>query len=183
MAVDPAPLSGLPHPPRIAPPEQAAWQAGAKSGLLLTEDDLSPAFLFARGFEPDAVAVLNATRARSPLHVSESVLAFADGAVADTVGRYADRFGSNVPILQSPEEITGWAADTGLTQVVAPYVPVGPAADILARVQADTPGVSIVQVLRDYDLEAWPHAKAGFFKFKEKIPSLLGNLRGLKAAQ
>jgi deoxyribodipyrimidine photo-lyase len=36
--------------------------------------------------------------------------------------------------------------------------------------------------MRDYDAAAWPHATAGFFKFKEKIPKFLGQLKGLRAA-
>jgi deoxyribodipyrimidine photo-lyase len=36
-------------------------------------------------------------------------------------------------------------------------------------------------VLRGYDARAWPYATAGFFKFKEKIPRLLGEMRGLQA--
>jgi deoxyribodipyrimidine photo-lyase len=28
----------------------------------------------------------------------------------------------------------------------------------------------------------WPHATAGFFKFKDRIPAFVGELKGLRAA-
>jgi deoxyribodipyrimidine photo-lyase len=41
----------------------------------------------------------------------------------------------------------------------------------------------IACILREYDSAAWPHATHGFFRFKDKIPTLLGHLRGLNAAE
>lgn len=183
LALDPAPLIGPPHPPRTQPPQQARWDAGARTGLVLTEDDLSPAYLFAQGLRPEAVAVLNATDGRSPLHVSTQVHAFTQGAIADVLVRYADRFGAEVPIFFKAQQLAEWAQSYALTELVVPYTPVGPASDQLAAFKAILPNVAVTQVLRPYDLAAWPHATAGFFKFKEKIPTLLGALRGLKAAE
>jgi deoxyribodipyrimidine photo-lyase len=34
--------------------------------------------------------------------------------------------------------------------------------------------------MRDFDRRAWPHATAGFFKFKKKIPELVGAMKGLQ---
>ncbi|MDJ0994535.1 MAG: FAD-binding domain-containing protein [Dinoroseobacter sp.] len=183
LAVDPAPLSGPPHPPRIDPPQPQHWQPEERTGLLLTEDDLSPSYLFGQGLKPAAVTVLNATDGRSPLHVSAPVHAFVDGAISDTLSRYADSFGSDVPVCSEVCEIARWAKERDLAQLVVPYTPVGPAADRLAALKTIAPGLRVVQVLRAYDHAAWPNAKAGFFKFKEKIPTLIGALRGLKAAQ
>ena len=53
--------------------------------------------------------------------------------------------------------------------------PVGPVADQLARLVPvlAREGVTLVQVRRDWDSAFWPHAKKGFFAFKERIPALL----------
>jgi deoxyribodipyrimidine photo-lyase len=48
------------------------------------------------------------------------------------------------------------------------YAPVGATADALS--ECHTP---ISRQIRPCDAAAWPHASAGFFKFKAKIPQLL----------
>lgn len=60
-------------------------------------------------------------------------------------------------------------------QIVTPYAPVGPWADRLATL---TPGlaqagIDLIQIRRAWDAQFWPHAKKGFFPFKEQIPALL----------
>lgn len=62
-----------------------------------------------------------------------------------------------------------------------PYTPEGPARDLLRARLADS-DLPLVPVLRDHDAAAWPHAKAGFFKFKEKIPALIARRQGLSLA-
>jgi deoxyribodipyrimidine photo-lyase len=39
--------------------------------------------------------------------------------------------------------------------------------------------VCVVNRRRAHDSAAWPHATHGFFKFKDKIPALLGTLKGI----
>ena len=60
--------------------------------------------------------------------------------------------------------------------MITPYAPVGPTAEVLARLepQLRTAGVRLVQVRRDWDSRFWPHARAGFFAFRKAIPDLLG---------
>ncbi|HSG56255.1 MAG TPA: DNA photolyase, partial [Paracoccaceae bacterium] len=43
-------------------------------------------------------------------------------------------------------------------------------------------GIRLVRLRRAFDSAAWPHATHGFFKFKEKIPALLGALKGIGVA-
>jgi deoxyribodipyrimidine photo-lyase len=181
LANDPAPLDGPPHPPRMDPPAQGSWDRDLPTGLLMTEDDLSPGYLFTQGLAPQATACLNASGFRSPLHVSAPVEEFTAGAIADACARFAGRAGGQIPVHSSAEDLAAWAEDAGLRQIVLPYAPVGPAADQLDRLRTMAPDVRLVPVVRAYDAAAWPHAKAGFFKFKDKIPMLLGNVRGLGA--
>ncbi|WP_425093223.1 FAD-binding domain-containing protein [Tropicimonas sp. S265A] len=182
LTPNPEPLTGPPHPPRMDPPRQSHWDRSLPLGLLISEDDLSPGYLFAAGVEPQAAAFLGATANRSPLHVSQTVTAFVDGAIADTADRYADRLGGDLPVLRTAQGVVDWANAQALSQIVMPYTPTGPAADVIAEVRQAAPELAIIPVLREWDLQAWPHATAGFFKFKDKIPQLLGAVKGLKAA-
>ena len=72
------------------------------------------------------------------------------------------------------------ASAAGVRFVLAPAAPVGPVADALAQMVPGLAreGIALVQVRRAWDSAFWPHAKKGFFAFKEQIPSLLRE-RGL----
>jgi len=193
LAANPAPVDGPPNPPRGAPPEDETWDRDKRTGLVLTEDDLSPGWLLEAGLAPAGVAVVAGVPHRSPLDVAPHVYAFTAGAVEDALARHADRLGARGPVTGvAPDEtaegqaeaLATWARDAGLAQVVAPYPPVGPGSDAFARVRTalEAAGVAVVTPIRPYDRRAWPHATHGFFRFKEKIPALLGEMRGLRAA-
>lgn len=154
-----APIDAPPHPDRGALPICDPLPTG-KTGMLITEDDLSPDWLLDQ-ITPESIAIFNGTSLRSPLHVSPQVLDFAAGAVSDLESRIG-----NIKRLDTPQDIETWAAD--FDSVVMPYAPVGCTADTLKMLK--TP---ISKQIRPYDVEAWPHATAGFFKFKAKIPKLL----------
>ena len=141
-------------------------------GLLLTEEDLSPADLLPRGAEPVAVATLDASADRSPLIVADPVRAFTAAALAQAGAALAP---APLTPLPSPEAAADWARAAGLGLVVAPFAPVGPAAAALARARAAlrAAGVHVIVPLRDWDAAAWPHATHGFFRFRAAIPDLL----------
>ncbi|MEM6740539.1 MAG: FAD-binding domain-containing protein [Pseudomonadota bacterium] len=190
---DPAPAPGTPNPPRGTLPLPEMWDPAQPTGLLLTEDDLSPGWLFDGGLAPKSNAVLAGVLGRSPLDVSDTVLGFTAGVIEDARKRFAQRLGTPGPVTgvtrgESEENqrqaLLSWAADEGLAQVVVPHAPVGPAADRLAplRRALEAEGVRVIAPIRAYDLEAWPHATHGFFRFKEKIPRLIAGLKGLRAA-
>jgi len=154
-------LDGPPHPPRMDAPAGDAPPRG-RVGVLLTEDDLTPDWLLDR-VDPAEVAVFDATALRSPLHVSPRVLSFAAGAVQDLEARIGP-----VTRLATSEAVTDWAA--GVEAIVTPHPPMGPAAEALAPVLSEG---RTHKLLRAHDRRAWPHATAGFFKFKKRIPDLL----------
>ena len=60
---------------------------------------------------------------------------------------------------------------------MTPYAPTGPARETL-----DALPFPVLRVLRPFDAMCWPHATAGFFKFKDRIPAFVGELKGLRAA-
>jgi deoxyribodipyrimidine photo-lyase len=146
------------------------------TALILHEDDLSPAYLFDKGLKPVATALVRASAQRSPLAVAAPVQDFTAQALQDVQARWAERLGP-VTMIDDAAALRGWAADTGAAQIVTPYAPVGPVAEMLAATGVDQP---VLRVLRDEDARAWPHATHGFFRFKETIPDLLAAM-GLTA--
>jgi deoxyribodipyrimidine photo-lyase len=168
-----APLSGPPHPPCLAPPTGDTPDPAKRTGLILTEEDLAPGFLLDR-VRPEATLVLLSAARRSPLAVSPRVLNFTEGAARDAVARHEGRLGP-VTWASEPEDAARWAAS--FVQIVAPYAPTGPAKETL-----DALPVPVLRLLRPFDAMCWPHATAGFFKFKDRIPAFVGELKGLRAA-
>jgi deoxyribodipyrimidine photo-lyase len=167
------PLSGPPHPPRLSPPTGDAPDPARRTGLILTEDDLAPGFLLDRVRAEGTLVLLSPSR-RSPLAVSPRVLSFTEAAARDAVARHADRLGP-VTWATSPDEATPWAA--AFDQIVTPYAPTGPACETLDALPAP-----VLRIIRPFDAMCWPHATAGFFKFKERVPAFVGELKGLRAA-
>lgn len=174
----PLPLEGPSPPPRrqVAPSEAPA--PGRRTGLVLTEDDLSPGFALA-GLDIAATLVVPGVHSRSPLSVAPMVERFTEGAIADALSRHGALLG-DVTTLPDPGNtaLADWAAARDLDQIILPHVPTGPAADRLAPLLADAQarGISVVRTMRRYDAAAWPHATAGFFRFREAIPRLLDDL-------
>ncbi len=173
LALSAEPLAGPPHPPRRAPPTGDAPDPSRRTGLILTEEDLAPGFVLDR-LRPEATLVLLSPAGRSPLVVAPPVIAFTKGAAQDAVARHADRLGA-VTWAETPQDAARWAQ--GFDQVVAPYAPAGPAREAL-----DALPIPALRVLRPWDAMCWPHATAGFFGFKDRIPTFVGALKGLRAA-
>ncbi|MEM8536778.1 MAG: FAD-binding domain-containing protein [Pseudomonadota bacterium] len=165
-------LEGMPHPARGPVPVSDIIDPGKRTGLLLTEEDLSPGWILDQ-VTPVATATLQCTAKRSPLPVSDGVTRFISDAIDAATDRYGDRLGSVTAV--NVDQVQSWIDDNALEQVVTSYAPVGPTQDALA----DT---DLVRVIRPYDQAAWPYATHGFFRFKEKIPKLIKHLSGLQAA-
>jgi deoxyribodipyrimidine photo-lyase len=125
-----------------------------------------------------AAAFIRATEYRSALDVSPKVLSFVDGALADTRCRLSGSLENVSEIArggQAIDHVVEWTRQNGLRQLVTPYVPVGPTAEVV-RLLVDklgSQGIQLIPVLRSWDEGSWPHATHGFFKFREKIPKIL----------
>ena len=68
-----------------------------------------------------------------------------------------------------------WVESLGARQIAMPYVATGPLADWIAeaRPALEARGIALTEWRRDWDALIWPHATAGFFKVKKKIPDIL----------
>ncbi|MGY6635177.1 MAG: FAD-binding domain-containing protein [Alkalilacustris sp.] len=170
------PLDGPPPPPPRGVPPPGTWTPDRPTGLLLTEEDLTPGWLVAGNPPPAAVATLTSVAGRSVLEVAPRVHAFTAGAVADAVARQQ----APATHCDAPSAVVAWARELGLSQLVTPWAPVGPAADTLDALDAAlaSHGIALVRCRRGWDSRAWPHATHGFFKFRERIPQLIAAAGG-----
>ncbi len=141
--------------------------------LLVTHEDMHPesAFDGACGFCSVVVA------ADPSLLWGDGSRRFVAAAAAETAVRAAAHYGRPATMIErlDTEALIAAANATGVRRIVTPYAPVGPVADQLAQIAPvlARDGVNLVQVRRDWDSAFWPHAKKGFFAFKERIPALL----------
>jgi hypothetical protein len=148
-------------------------QEGVPTALLLTEEDCS--------IGPEDIAPLDirvaarcpASGLRSQRPVSAGISAFEEKALADTAARSG--VAAEVLQFQEPEKLADWAQSSGVHQIVMPYVPVGPLGDWMERARPilQARGITVAEILREWDALVWPHATAGFFKVKKRLPEIL----------
>ena len=166
--------------PPIGPcPLPTDWSMTPHTGLLITEDDLHPESLFGAQQWPLVIAV-QTTDWRSPDPVAEPVRAFAAAGLADALARNPAPHTLG-PIDLRPDTgadaVRDAALDAGVTRLLTPWVPTGPGADAMAELDAvlAPAGITRHAVPRDWDLQCWPAATHGFFRFwKATRPVIAG---------
>ena len=177
LAPQAVPLQGPDHPARQPLPLPQAPDKTLRTGLLFTPEDLSPGYVVTDAPSPAAVAMISHRRGMSHLDMSPTVIAWERAAMGDMAARWEDRLGP-IPMI---DDLESWVRAHELQQVVTAYPPVGVEAQALDRLSAQS-GVRVVRIRRDFDSAAWPNATHGFFRFKDKIPKLIGRLKGLQPA-
>ena len=167
---DVAAIEGPENPPAMAvrAPRHAA---GDKPLLLLTAEDCSAESL-PLAQQPVGIAVLPAdlVAERAAAVRAADATALADG-LARAVQHYGCA-GFHLPLAQEWQtELAEMMQQCGADHIVTAYQPTGYWDDLLSV--SDLP---ICEIQRAYDRLCWPHAKKGFFPFKEKIPQFLSSL-------
>jgi deoxyribodipyrimidine photo-lyase len=157
----------LPLRPITAP------QPGHPTALLITDEDCRVEDFDLAAMYIRTVATLQASHLRSPLAVSDLVLQFEDGALADAALRAG--FAATAMRANDPADLAKWAKAAGATQIVTPYITRGPLRDWLDRAAPSLTqhGIALCEWRRDWDRAIWPYATAGFFKVKQNIPRIL----------
>ena len=154
----------------------AAVDETLPTALLITEEDCLPEHFAPGSLDLCAVGFLPASQMRSDRDVSDAVIAFEHDALKDTVARN----GWEAEFLNphDPKALAAWAAKSGARQIATPFVTRGPLRDWLdaAAPALDGEGIVLAEWLRPWDEAVWPHATAGFFKVKQKIPKVLAEL-------
>ncbi len=179
------PLSADAPPPAAPVPPADRFDPSRPAALLTTEEDLTPETLHAEGLgcAPAAfraAATLEMSEARSDLPVAPAVRDFDRAGLADAAERLR---AAGAPAAErlvdvEPADLARWARRSGAAQVVTAWAPVGPVRDWLERARPllAAEGAPLVMLRRRWDDAVWPHATAGFFKVKDRIPKLLAAL-------
>ncbi len=163
------PLDEAPPPPAAPLPPADPLPEGPVA-LLLHDDDLHPESL--PPLRVLALAGTHGAATRAP-----AARAFTEAALADGLVRAATRFHLPGETL-APETIADWAATSGACALLTPEAPVGWTGDWLnaLRPALAARGVTLHRWRRDWDAACWPHARRGFFPFRENIPRLIRGL-------
>lgn len=145
-----------------------------KAALLLTEEDMHPESMDFRDVDIVGIATLDASAARSPLDVSALVTDFTQQALTEAGARAAMHFSCTATQV-AQESLVTWAVSLGVTTLITPFAPVGPARALLDKTAPVLirHGIDLVPVRRPWDDMCWPHATKGFFNMKERIPEFI----------
>jgi deoxyribodipyrimidine photo-lyase len=137
--------------------------------MLLTHEDMNPESLI-----PASGSVKSAVIAVPPeLLWGDKSQQFVAQAALDLAARVESYYHCEVVILPSLDAmpIIEAAKNVQAQEIVTPYAPVGTVADRLQSIATDArnSGLELIQIRRSWDSRFWPHAKKGFFPFKEQI--------------
>lgn len=149
-----------------------------RSGLLITDEDCAMEIVDWRGDSFVAVAGALAQEVPEELEWSEKVQIFRGEAIQDAVQRAATHFGAPGTDLDAGDwlaSVNEWIESEELDQVVVANPPVGPWRDFFTRIEAQL-SAPLIRVTREWDRILWPHATAGYFKFKKELPRALARL-------
>jgi deoxyribodipyrimidine photo-lyase len=151
-------------------------EAGVPSALLITEDDCRMEDFPLHTLDLRAAATLSASHLRSPGSVAAMVAAFEDAALADAAARSAQP--CQIVRAGVPADLAAWASRAGARQIVTAHIPQGPMRDWLqaAEPALSANGIVLREWRREWDSAIWPHASAGFFKVKSRIPQILDQI-------
>jgi deoxyribodipyrimidine photo-lyase len=175
LAIQGAALTEAPIEPAASLPMPQTYEPTKPALLLVTPEDMSP-----ETFIPNSASI-NAAIVAVPQDLlwGEASQHFVKGAATDTAARASAHFGCPANIVQAinADTLIAAAQAAGTAQIITPYAPAGPIADALrdASPLLAQAGLTLSQPRRSWDTQFWPHAKKGFFPFKEQI------VPGLKA--
>ena len=165
-------FKGQPHPNISMLNLSNLPNSDLRTGLLIHNDDLelSPVL---NGLRIESTVAVNNLDQISPWSCANSVHTFVNSLIEDVSIRYRDKIGA-VKIISTPDEVENWYHENKLEQIVVAYAATGPNASFIRDL--NKLGLNVVQISKEYDQKAWPHATHGFFRFKEKIPALINEL-------
>ncbi|MEI6377298.1 MAG: hypothetical protein WCO97_08895 [bacterium] len=149
--------------------------------LLVTEEDLTPeSWGIPRG---DLAGVVVVETAEAYPGIAKLPAAFKREALEGTVARM-ESYSQRPVVLLRGDGVAMAAAlrlhlrESGAASLSMMQLPVGPARSLIEPVLSELvrEGVTLRGLRRSWDDAFWPHATHGFFKLKERIPSVLKHL-------
>ena len=170
---EPLPAVAHPDPVAIVPIRQP--QPG-RYALLLTEEDMYPLHVLPAGVEIAGVASIGSRQPCAP-----NIAEFKRAALQNACNEISVNFGVAAKSIENwnAQDLAYWAKECGVTDILTAEAPVGFVAPYLKRMVLDLAVHDVYLHLfrRRWDELCWPHARKGFFGFKEKIPSIIGELK------
>ena len=168
------------HPPiPLARPDHHL--AGEKIVLLVTDEDLLPEDWGIPRRDVTAIVLLETAEAYP--RIGALPMAWKRMAMEGTASRLASEF--QCPVLSLESGVESIASrlhvllrDHGAQSLSIMAPPVGPTCSVIAPALSKLAkeGVVLRKLRRPWDEAFWPHATHGFFKLKERIPSVLKQL-------
>jgi deoxyribodipyrimidine photo-lyase len=162
-------LSEAPIEPAMPLSISQTYDPQKPSLLVVTHEDMTP----------ETIISNSASVAASLIAVPQNLLwgtasqAFVQTADADTAERVKRHYHCVTEVIPEldADVLIAAAQANNVTQIISPYAPVGPVADVLrtAAPRLAQSGLTLSQPCRSWDKQFWPHAKKGFFPFKEQI--------------
>jgi deoxyribodipyrimidine photo-lyase len=143
----------------------------ATVGLLLTDEDLHPES-WPMAAHIAGLATLTPANADA---IGAPARFFLDGALEDGLRRAQCHCAAPDAGVLDEAGVVDWARALGVREIVTGFAPIGEtsaALDALAHKLAAA-GMRLTRLRRKWDEIAWPHATAGFFRFREIIPDLV----------
>lgn len=146
---------------------------GVPSVLLLTTEDACVQDFDLAQFDIQKVIMVNVSKLRSPLVISDAVVQLDQNTLDDTAARLGFE-----TVHAKPDSLVDALTGAGTKQIITPYMTQGPLYDLMtkAKKQLDQRDARITELKREWDTLVWPHAKAGFFRVKKQIPAVLSAL-------
>lgn len=172
--------SFIAHPPvPLARPDHHL--AGEKTVLLISEEDLLPEDWGIPQRDVTAIVLLNIAEAYPGIRTLPA--AWKRKALEETAARLTGAFQCPVLSLAGGTESIASRLHVLLRDHAAQSLsmmtpPVGPTCNLLdpALSELANEGVALKRLRRPWDDAFWPHATHGFFRLKERIPSVLRQL-------
>ena len=174
LAMHAEPLTGIDHPNPVPIIRVPAPPSG-RYMLLLTEEDMFPLDALPKGVEIISLATVDPVQPCAP-----DVATFRQAALQSAANDLSAHLGVAAKSIGdwNALDLVDWAKECGVANIVTAAAPVGfvaPKLELLAQGLA-AHGVKLHYVRREWDDLCWPHARKGFFAFKEKIPVILRDL-------
>ena len=151
---------------------------GEKTLLIVTEEDLTPESWGIPRSDLAGVVVVDTSEAYPG--IAKLPAAFKREAMEGTVARLESYSQRPVVLLAGdPGAMAGGLRlhlrESGAASLSMMHLPVGPARSLIEPVLSELvrEGVTLRRLRRPWDDAFWPHATHGFFKLKERIPSVL----------
>lgn len=165
--------------PKPQPLKPAGAPPAGPVVLLLTEDDLLPETWPLDRAIVRSVVLLDASSAN--LRLSPRVRRFKSAALADARMRAARQFRCPATVIDALSADAAGAviaACGDVSATVTVEVPVGPVRTAVVPLIKEVArrGVSSQTIRRSWDDAFWPHATAGYFRFKDAIPTEFNRL-------